>query len=64
MRPAIYKVRKARLETLQPLTLANVPTPATIPAAFDASGRELIYPGWQIIAKDYTNDDDKAESGQ
>lgn len=64
MRPAIYKVRKARLETLQPLTLTNVPTPATIPAAFDASGRELIYPGWQIIAKDYTNDDDKAESGQ
>ena len=64
MRPAIYKVRKARLETLQPLTLANVPTPATIPATFDASRRELIYPGWQIIAKDYTNDDDKAESGQ
>lgn len=59
MADATYKMRKAVLETLTPVTLENVPNPQTAPAQFIAKGSECIYKGWQMVMRDdYTNEEE------
>lgn len=64
MKSAIYKVRQIKLSSTKTLFFdANeVPIPSVKPEAaiFTAQGYELIYQGWQVVAKDYTDEEENA----
>ncbi len=62
MKSAVYKVRKAVLESNDIVDFSGAPEPKKQKAIFKASGRELIYQGWLILNKDdYTSEDSDSD---
>lgn len=63
MKSAEYHVITIKLNTTESFTFADAPNPPSKPepALFTATGRELIYAGWQVLAKDYTDEEEDEE---
>lgn len=58
MKDAIYSVRTVELTTTEAITLDNVPNPKSAPLKFTATASVLRYKGWQIMADDFTDEDE------
>lgn len=61
MKSSIYDVVTIKMRTACSINFDTVPNSLATPeaAVFHATGRELIYAGWQVLAKDYTDEEDE-----
>lgn len=60
MKPAIFKVRTAQLETLQALDVLGDASTGALTAKFAARGETRIFDGWQKVAlDDFTSEDEE-----